>query len=324
MTSLASSSEKSVAINVDQLSFRYGQRAALNALNLQVDAGLLFGLLGPNGSGKTTLFRILSTLLPIQSGSVSILGVDVATQPQQIRHLIGVTFQSPSLDGKLTVYENLLHQSRLYGLSRETGKKRISESLSQLGLHSRGNDLVETLSGGLKRRTEIAKSLLHRPELLLLDEPSTGLDPAARIDLWRFLQQIRHDGQTTIVLSTHLMDEADRCDHLALLAQGELIAQGRPRDLKHDLGERYLSIQAADLDEMAHLLRSELSLDVQILPDQLRIDHPDPENLLTVIMERYRDLVLQITLGRPTLEDVFIQKTGHQFWGSPADEFSKG
>ncbi len=302
------------AISIQNVTFAYNSRPALNDLTLDIPEGKLFGLLGPNGSGKTTLFRILSTLLPLQQGSITILGHQLSSEPDLVRRLLGVTFQSPSLDGKLTVDENLLHQSRLYGLNSHERKQRIDEVLVELGISDRRKDRVETLSGGLKRRVEIAKSLLHRPRLLLLDEPSTGLDPSARIDLWRFLDVIRQTGETTIVLSTHLMEEADRCDTLGLLSQGELIAQGRPDDLKSSLGSRFITIKTADLEQLAGEILAKFDVEVRMLPDQLRIEHAQAESLLTPLVETFGPRITQLTLGTPTLEDVFIQKTGYEFW----------
>lgn len=302
------------AIDLQSVSFAYNTRLALSKLSFKIPAGKLFGLLGPNGSGKTTLFRVLSTLLPLQQGEVQILGNNLRTHADQVRRLLGVTFQSPSLDTKLTVDENLLHQSRLYGMSAADRKRRIDEVLRELGILDRRRDRVETLSGGLKRRVEIAKSLLHRPSLLLLDEPSTGLDPAARIDLWRFLDLIRHNGETTIVLSTHLMEEADRCDTLALLAQGQLIAEGRPDDLKSALGSRFITIKSPELAILADEIPARLGVAVRTLPDELRIEHDRAEAILPAILEAFGPRINQITLGTPTLEDVFILKTGYEFW----------
>jgi len=177
-------------------------------------------MLGPNGGGKTTLFRILATLLPVQSGHAALMGLDLSSEPQAVRRLIGVTFQSPSVDGKLTVAENLRTQAHMYGLSGSLAASRIDELLGKLGLGDRRHDRVDSLSGGLKRRVEVAKCLLHRPRVLLLDEPSTGLDPGARHDLWEYLSRLRRDEGTTVLVTTHLMEEAERCDRLGILDRG--------------------------------------------------------------------------------------------------------
>ncbi|HEY5315800.1 MAG TPA: ATP-binding cassette domain-containing protein, partial [Pirellulales bacterium] len=179
------------AVEVSQLVHHYGQRCALDHLDLEIERGELFAILGPNGGGKTTLFRLLSTLIPVQQGSIRILGHDVASDAALVRARLGVVFQAPSLDRKLTVRENLHYQGPLYGLGGRELRDRASQMLGRLGLTDREHDLVETLSGGLRRRVELAKGLLHRPPLLLLDEPSTGLDPGARSDLWNYLRQIR-------------------------------------------------------------------------------------------------------------------------------------
>ena len=179
------------AIAARHVFYRYGERLAVDDLSLEVAEGEVFAFLGPNGSGKTTLFRLLSTLIPLQQGEISILGHDLRRETTAVRRQLGVVFQSPSLDKKLTVAENLRHQGRLYGLSTSELASRRDELLAAVGLTERANDLVETLSGGMRRRVELAKSMLHRPRLLLLDEPSTGLDPGARSDLWKYLRQVR-------------------------------------------------------------------------------------------------------------------------------------
>src|SRR5437660_1408465 len=190
-------------IQIAAVRHSYGERVALDNLSLEIQRGEIFVFLGPNGGGKTTLFRLLSTLIPIQSGDVRILGFDLRRKTQAIRERLGIVFQAPSLDKKLTVAENLMHQGHLYGLSGGALEARQNEMLARLGLTDRRRDRVETLSGGLRRRVELAKGMLHRPRLLLLDEPSTGLDPGARSDLWDYLQQVRHDEGVTIVLTTH-------------------------------------------------------------------------------------------------------------------------
>src|ERR1700722_733449 len=196
-------------VQINGLTHRYGERVALDNLSLSILRGEIFGFLGPNGSGKTTLFRILCTLIQAPKGTVQILGFDAADHRDAIRDKIGVVFQSPSLDKQLTAEENLRHHGHLYGWHGADLEKRIDELLQRLGLSERRRDRVGAFSGGMRRRVELAKGMLTRPAVLLLDEPSTGLDPGARIDLWRYLREIQSPGEVTILLTTHLMDEGD-------------------------------------------------------------------------------------------------------------------
>jgi ABC-2 type transport system ATP-binding protein len=227
------------ALTTNRLTHRYGDRVALDQVCLRVNAREIFGLLVPNGGGKTTLFRILSTLVRPTAGSASILGLDLARDTGAIRRRLGVVFQAPSLDKKLTVRENLAHQGHLYGLSGKSLGERIDHLLLEFNLCDRTRDLVETLSGGLQRRVEIAKCLLHRPEILLLDEPSTGLDPGARIDLWQTLYPLRDQQDVTVLLTTHLMEEAERCDRVAIIDRGKIVAEGAPEELRSAIGSAH-------------------------------------------------------------------------------------
>lgn len=302
------------AISVQDVRFSYGDRVALDGLSFDVNAGEIFGLLGPNGGGKSTLFRLLSTLLPLQQGTATVGGFDLTAQQSSVRQMLGVTFQSPSLDRKLTVYENLKHQGHLYGLQGAELKSRISHGLERLGVLDRQRELVSKLSGGLQRRVEIAKSLLHRPQLLLLDEPSTGLDPGARIELWKYLRDLRHELSLTIVVSTHLLDEAENCDRLGLIHQGQMVALDTPEALRSSVGGDCLTIRARDPDELTKALETQFGVTVQRIGDQLRLEHARGHDLLREIVERFGPAVTSVTLGKPTLEDVFVQRTGTQLW----------
>ena len=302
------------AVSVSDLRHRYGQREALSGISFQIPIGEIFGMLGPNGGGKTTLFRLLATLLPVQSGSGSLMGFDLATQPDQIRRQIGVTFQSPSVDGKLSVVENLQYQSLLYGLSGAVARSRIDMLLNQLGLADRRNERVDALSGGLKRRVEIAKSLLHHPRILLLDEPSTGLDPGARHDLWEYLTRLRREEGTTILVTTHLMEEAERCDRLGILDRGNLVALGSPDELRQSVGGDCLTIQSPNLAILSNDIESRFQIAPRRIGESLRIEHESGHELLRDIVAAFPNEISSISFSKPTLEDVFIARTGHRFW----------
>lgn len=307
------------AVTVSDLRHRYGEREALRGVSFQIPQGEIFGMLGPNGGGKTTLFRLLATLLPIQSGQASLMGCDLAKQPELIRRLIGVTFQSPSVDGKLTVLENLQYQSLLYGLSGTLARTRMDELLSQLGLADRRNERVDTLSGGLKRRVEIAKSLLHHPRILLLDEPSTGLDPGARHDLWEYLIRLRREEGTTVLVTTHLMEEADHCDRLGILDRGNLVALGSPDELRLSVGGDCVTIQSPTPDALSHQIESRFQLVPRRIGESLRIEHESGHELLRDIVAAFPSDISSISYSKPTLEDVFIARTGHRFWEAEAN-----
>lgn len=307
-------SSASAAIEVERLKHWYGDHQALREIGFSVGTGEIFALLGPNGGGKTTLFRIVSTLLPVQEGRVAVFGTDVQTEPQAVRRHIGVTFQSPSLDGKLTVHENLKHQAHLYGIFGGAMRERIDLLAERLGIADRLNDRAESLSGGLKRRVEIAKGLLHDPQLLLLDEPSTGLDPGARHDLWRYLEQLRTEANVTILVTTHLMDEADRCDRLGILDRGRLVALGTPEELRSSVGGDCLTIYSETPEELAGRIEERFGLQPHRLGETLRIERSEGHELLRDLVAAFPDEVTSVSLGKPTLEDVFIDRTGHRFW----------
>lgn len=306
-------------ISLAGLSHRYGDRLALDAVSFDVRAGEIFGLLGPNGGGKTTLFRVLSTLLPVQSGDVRILERNVAADAAAVRARIGVTFQSPSLDGKLTVRENLKAQGQLYGLWGARLRERIELLLARLGLADRAHDRADTLSGGLKRRVEIAKGLLHDPRVLLLDEPSTGLDPGARLDLWRYLDLLRRESGVSVLVTTHLMEEAERCDRLGILDQGRLVALGTPAELRAAIGGDVVTIAGnaagqGTPESLAERVRTRFNVQPQVVSGQLRLEVQTGAEFLRELLAEFGAEIASVSLAKPTLEDVFVLRTGHRFW----------
>ncbi|HEX4796396.1 MAG TPA: ABC transporter ATP-binding protein [Humisphaera sp.] len=298
-------------VEISHVTHRYDARAALDDFSLSVRPGEIFGFLGPNGSGKTTLFRILSTLIPVGPGHVKILGADVAIDRNRVRQQIGVVFQSPSLDKQLTAEENLTHQGHLYGLRGEDLRKRVANALGALGLADRAAERVERFSGGMRRRVEVAKGLLHQPRLLLMDEPSTGLDPAARIEMWRHLRQINQQG-VTILVTTHLMEEAERCTRLAVMARGRLLAEDTPAALKERIGGDVISVTSASPAEVGNRLRERLGIEAQLIDNTLRIERPRGHELVPQLIEAAPGLVESVSVGKPTLEDVFVQLTGQR------------
>ncbi len=302
-------------VEVQGLIHDYGSRRALGGIDFSVGPAEIFGLLGPNGGGKTTLFRILATLLRPTAGRAAVLGHDVARRPRAVRAGIGVVFQSPALDRKLTVRENLATQGRLYGLGGAPLRAAVDEMLRRVRLTDRADDRAEVLSGGLLRRTEIAKGLLHRPRLLLLDEPSSGLDPGARQDLWEHLRELRARDGVTVLVTTHLMEEAERCDRIGILSEGRLVALGTPRDLKGEIGGDVIVIATPAPEDLSREIESRFGGRAAVVDGTVRLERPHGHELVPRLVEAFPDRIDAVTLGRPTLLDVFIHRTGHRFWG---------
>ncbi|HTS16935.1 MAG TPA: ABC transporter ATP-binding protein [Verrucomicrobiae bacterium] len=303
---------------VESLTHRYGDRIALENVSFEVPAGEIFGLLGPNGGGKTTLFRVLSTLVVPREGNVRLFGVDIVSHQSEIRRRIGVVFQSPSLDRKLTVLENLRHQGHLYNLRGHELQSRIDELLSRFGMADRKPDLVETLSGGQRRRVELAKGLLHKPQMLLLDEPSTGLDPRVRRELTEYLGQLRDEFGMTILLTTHLMEEADHCDRLAILDRGRLVALSTPRQLKEKIGGDVISVETAQAQSLADQIAERFKVKASVLDGSVRVERANGHKFITDLVEAFPGQIDAISVHKPSLEDVFIRLTGHRFEGDGA------
>jgi ABC-2 type transport system ATP-binding protein len=307
----------SSAVEIAHLAHRYGEREAIHDLSFSIAQREIFAILGPNGSGKTTLFRVLSTLIPIQQGDIHILGYNLRTEANAIRPLLGIVFQSPSIDKKLTVSENIIHHGRLYGLGGAELRSRADEMLARLGLADRRRELVEKLSGGLRRRVELATGMLHRPRLLLLDEPSTGLDPGARSDLWQYLEQVRNEDGVTVVLTTHLLEEAQRADRIAIMHSGNLSAIDSPPALQAAVGGDAITIRTNDATQLASDIEQQLKVSAKVVDGSVRLEQANGHQWIPRLVEAFPDRIESITLGKPTLEDVFIHFTGHRFWSEP-------
>jgi ABC-2 type transport system ATP-binding protein len=297
-------------IEVQNLNHRYGDRVALSGVSFDVKKGEVFGLLGPNGGGKSTLFRILSTMMVPSEGRAILAGHDVVREPAEVRRRVGVVFQTQSLDKALTVEENLRSQGHLHGLSGATLRERMEKAMEQLGLADRRKDVVETLSGGLKRRVEIAKALLHRPQVLLMDEASTGLDPAARRDLARHVAELRDREGVTILLTTHILEEADRCDRLVLLHQGKIVAQGSPGELRSSIGGDVVVLEAGNTASLAAGIRQRFGLEPSVADGTVRVEIQNGHRFIAEVVEAFPGSIESVGLHKPTLEDVFVRETG--------------
>jgi ABC-2 type transport system ATP-binding protein len=297
-------------IRVENLTHKYGGRTALNGVSFEVRQGEIFGLLGPNGGGKSTLFRILATMMTPTGGRATVAGFDVARDPAAVRRQVGVVFQSQSLDKALTVEENLRAQGHLHGLSGADLRGRMGHAMERLGLADRRKDLVDTLSGGLRRRVEIAKALLHKPQVLLMDEASTGLDPAARRELSRHVETLRETEGVTILLTTHILEEADRCDRLVLLHRGNIVAQGTPAELRASIGGDVVVLEAAGAKPLAEAIERRFGVRTTAANGHVRIEIPNGHRFITEVVEAFPGAIDSVGLHKPTLEDVFVRETG--------------
>ena len=300
-------------IEVENLSHSYQERRALNSVSFDVSCGEIFGLLGPNGSGKTTLFRILSTLIPVTSGTVRILGYNLTTEVKAIRNLLGVVFQHPGLDVKLTVTENLRHHGHLYGLSGKILHRRIVELLEYVGVSDRATDRVEILSGGLQRRVEIAKAVLHSPRVLLLDEPTSGLDVTARRQLNDYLRVLTDTENILVLLTTHLLDDAEACDRVGILDNGNLVALGAPDELRAQVGGDIVLIEGESNETLSAAIAEKFSVSPVLTNGQLRIECERGHEFVRDVVAAFPNEIQTVQFGRPTLEDVFIKLTGNPF-----------
>jgi ABC-2 type transport system ATP-binding protein len=302
----------SPAVEVRSLARRFGARPALDDVSFAVAPGEMVAVLGPNGSGKTTLFRILATLLPATGGDALIFGRSVASDAGGVRRRIGVVFQKPSLDSRLTVLENLIHHGHLHGLSGKDLRDRCSAMLSSLGVADRAGDLVLSLSGGLARRVELAKGLIHRPDLLLLDEPNTGLDPTARRDFISLLDGLKKREGVTVLLTTHFLEEADRSDRVVILDRGRLVADGAPASLRSRIGGDVVTLSAPDPARLRDDIASRFGVSAVEVHGDLRVETRGGHEFIRNVVEAFPDAITSAAFGRPTLEDLFIHLTGRR------------
>lgn len=299
-------------IRVENLTKQFGAITAVNDVSFEVDEGTIFGFLGPNGAGKTTCINILCTLLLPTSGMAFISGHDCVKEPSEVRKSIGIVFQDTTLDKDLTAYENLMFHAYLYDVKRIERKKRIDDALHFVGLYERRNDLVKKFSGGMKRRIEVARGLIHKPRILFLDEPTLGLDPQTRANLWEFIVELPRKHNVTIFMTTHYMEEAEVCDRIAIIDNGKIIITGTPDELKKTVGGDVIYIKTSDNKkaklEIEKLFNADVSeKDGELFFTSLRGDACIPEIIKTI-----GETVLSVRLQRHTLNDVFLKMTGKE------------
>ena len=298
------------AIATEHLVKRYGEIEAVRGIDLSIMPGEIFGFLGPNGAGKSTTISMLCTLLRPTSGRAAVAGFDVARDPGAVRARIGLVFQDPSLDEQLTARENLDFHAFLYDVPRASRAQRINEVLEMVELADRARSKVLTFSGGMKRRLEIARGILHSPEVLFLDEPTRGLDPQTRSHIWDYLRALRRSEGITIFMTTHYMDEAEFCDRIAIIDMGRIVALGTPDELKARVGGDVITIVTADNATSAAELGSKFGLTPTVDDGTLRIEVSDGAAFIPRLVRDLSAQVTAVTLRRPSLDDVFLKLTG--------------
>jgi len=297
-------------IRVENLVKKFGNITAVDDVSFDVEEGAIFGFLGPNGAGKTTTISILCALLSPTSGRAFINGHDCIRESAAVRKSIGIVFQDTTLDKDLTAEENLLFHAYLYNVEKSERQKRVDDALKFVDLFNRKNDLVKKFSGGMKRRLEVARGLIHRPKVLFLDEPTLGLDPQSRTNLWEFISELpkRHD--VTIFMTTHYMEEAEVCDNIAIIDNGKIIAEGSPDKLKKIIGGDVIYLKTKDDIKAKDEIKQALGLDASIKGGELFISTIRGDACIPEIIRILGESVLSVRLQRPTLNDVFLKLTG--------------
>lgn len=299
-------------IRVENLTKRFGPITAVDGISFDVEEGTIFGFLGPNGAGKTTTINILCTLLLPTSGTAFINGHDCVKEPSEVRRSIGIVFQDPTIDKDLTAYENLLFHAYLYNINKRDIKKRIEELLHFVGLYERRNDLVKKFSGGMKRRLEVARGLMHSPKVLFLDEPTLGLDPQTRTNLWEFITELPSKSNVTVFMTTHYMEEAEVCNRIAIIDTGRIIALGSPEELKKTIGGDVIFIKTKDNKKAKEEIERVFGLRVSERENELFLTALRGDTCIPEIIRTIGEKVLSVRLQRPTLNDVFLKLTGRE------------
>jgi ABC-2 type transport system ATP-binding protein len=299
-------------IEVEHLVKNYKELVAVNDISFNVERGEVFGLLGPNGAGKTTVISILCTLTKPTSGRALVNGFDISRQQAQVRQSIGLVFQDPSLDDRLSAMENLEFHARVYNVPTSLIKERIEQVMRMVELWERRKDIVKTFSGGMKRRLELARGLLHRPKVLFLDEPTLGLDPQTRHRLWDFILGLRKTEGTTVFLTTHYMDEAEYANRIAVIDYGKLIALDSPRGLKGMVGGDMLSLSTVDNPKAQAELKERYHISATDDGEQIIFEITNGDRFIPTLVKELKTEILSVSLRRPTLDDVFLKLTGRR------------
>ncbi|MEW6569904.1 MAG: ATP-binding cassette domain-containing protein [Nitrospirota bacterium] len=289
---------------------RFGAVTAVDDITFDVEAGTIFGFLGPNGAGKTTTINILCTLLSPTSGKALVAGYDCVSEPARVRKNIGIVFQDTTLDKDLTAYENLIFHAYLYSVPKEAMRERVHDVLRFVGLYERKDDLVKKFSGGMKRRLEVARGLIHRPRVLFLDEPTLGLDPQSRINLWEFITELPGKHDVTVFMTTHYMEEAEVCDKIAIIDNGKIIAMGTPDQLKKIVGGDVVYMRTDDNVMARKEIQKSLGLEVFEKEGELYMTCPIGDTCIPEMIRMLGEKVRSVRLQRPTLNDVFLRLTG--------------
>lgn len=302
-------------VEVEKLTKRFGDFTAVDEVSFEIEEGKIFGFLGPNGAGKTTTLNMLATLLPITSGSAKINGYDVQRQRPEVRKSIGMVFQDPTLDDELTAYENMDFHGRMYGMPKKEREEKIEELLELVELADRQNQRVEKFSGGMRRRLEIARGIMHSPRVLFLDEPTLGLDPQTKNHLWNYIENLTQQQRVTIILTTHYMDEADKLsDIIAIIDEGKIIALDESEKLKEEIGGNVIRIQSRQGSEIRDSLAGrdwieEVTLNGQYI--DIAVNNPKKGLAETTNILVNNNIVFESAgIFKPTLEDVFLHYTG--------------
>lgn len=305
-------------IKVENLTKRFNGITAVDNISFEVEEGTIFGFLGPNGAGKTTTINILCTLLSPTSGKAYIAGHDCMKESAAVRKAIGIVFQDTTLDKDLTAYENLIFHAYLYNVPKDEMKQRVSDVLRFVGLHERKDDLVKKFSGGMKRRLEVARGLIHRPRVLFLDEPTLGLDPQSRTNLWEFITELPKKHNVTIFMTTHYMEEAEVCNRIAIIDKGKIIAMGSPEELKRMVSGDVVYIRTADNVHAKQEIEKLLNTPVSEKEGELYMTCDMGDTCIPEMIRKIGEKVLSVRLQRPTLNDVFLKLTGKAIRGEEA------